>query len=359
MADLFPLAAPLLHRLDPETAHRLTIWGLRLGAGPTRSNQFNLLSQRLFGLDFPNPVGQAAGADKNAEVPEAMLRLGFGFVEVGTVTPKPQAGNPKPRVFRLHRDGGLINRLGFNNAGLEAAVERLGRLGPRAGPVGVNIGANRDAADPIADYVTGIRGVAAVADYVTVNISSPNTPGLRKLQGPGHLEDLLARVLAARDGLAGSAKPLPVLVKLAPDLDDGELAAIAEVLGDSGINGAIMGNTTVGLRERLQGRHAGEAGGLSGRPLFDLSTERLAALYRLLGGTMPLIGVGGIDSGARAYAKIKAGASLVQLYTGLVHQGAGLIGEICTDLEKRLRADGFRTISEAVGRDAERPSPLR
>jgi len=347
MADLFPLAAPLFARLQPERAHRLSLWALRAGLAANPSLPVpDSLRQQLFGLEFANPLGLAAGADKNAEAPAAFLALGFGFVEVGTLTPRPQSGNPKPRLFRLPQDRGLINRLGFNNDGLQAAVARLQRLGSRAGPIGVNIGANRDSADPIADYVAGLRAVAAVADYVTVNISSPNTPGLRDLQERRRLVELLARVLAAR---AETARPLPVLVKLAPDLDDRALAEIAEVLIECRVDGAIMGNTTIGHREGLKSRHAHETGGLSGRPLFDFSTGRLAALHRRLEGRLPLVGVGGVDSAETAYAKIRAGASLVQLYTGLVYAGPALIGRIVEGLDRLLRRDGFKNLQEAIG----------
>ncbi|MDP6705680.1 MAG: quinone-dependent dihydroorotate dehydrogenase [Alphaproteobacteria bacterium] len=348
MIDPYPLAAPLLRCIEPERAHRLTLWGLKRGLVPGRPTAAPAsLRQSLLGLDFANPIGLAAGADKNAEVPLEMLGLGFGFVEVGTVTPRPQAGNPRPRLFRLSRERALINRLGFNNEGLAAMLGRLRGLGPRPGPIGVNLGANRDAEDPVEDYVAGIEAVAALADFVTVNISSPNTPGLRDLQGAEQLRRLLGRVMAAREA---SGRRLPLLVKLAPDLDDEALAASAAILLEAPVDGAIMGNTTIGLRERLGGRHGGEAGGLSGRPLFELSTERLGRLYRLIEGKIPLIGVGGVDSGATAYAKIKAGASLVQLYTALVYGGPALVGRIVDELAALLARDGYRTIGEAVGK---------
>lgn len=349
MPDLYPLAAPIVGRLEPERAHRLSLWALRHGLASRRPKPVpKSLRQSLFGLDFANPIGLAAGADKNAEAPAEFLGLGFGFVEVGTLTPRPQLGNPRPRLFRLVEDRGLINRLGFNNEGLPAAVARLRGLDTRAGPIGVNLGANRDAADPVADYVSGMQAVAGVADYVTINISSPNTPGLRDLQERQRLAALLKRVLAAR---RESSRPPPVLVKLAPDLDDRALAEIADVLVEAGVDGAIMGNTTTGHRAGLKSRHADEAGGLSGRPLFRPSTERLAALSRRLEGRLPLIGVGGIDSAETAYAKIRAGASLVQLYTGLVYAGPALVGRIVEGLDDLLRRDGFRHITEAVAID--------
>ena len=351
MIDFNSLAAPLLGRLDPERAHGLTIRALRYGLVPRPPVPSpSELAQTLFGLDFANPVGLAAGADKNAEVPRQMLGLGFGFVEVGTVTPRPQAGNPRPRVFRLRPDQGMINRLGFNNAGLPAAIANLRRLQTRPGPIGVNLGANRDSEDPIADYVTGLAAVSDLADYVTINISSPNTPGLRGLQDRDRLSELLSRVMAARVETT-RAGALPVLVKLAPDLDDSALAEIAEILRESKVDGAIMGNTTVGYRAGLKSPHRDEAGGLSGRPLFEVSTDRLATLYRHLNGRIPLIGVGGVDSAETAYAKIHAGAALVQLYTGLVYEGPGLIGKIVTGLAELLQRDGFTSIRDAVGAD--------
>jgi dihydroorotate dehydrogenase len=349
MADLFRLAAPLLARLEPERAHRWSLWSLRHGlTGSMPAGAPERLRQHLFGLAFANPLGLAAGADKNAEAPADFLRLGFGFVEVGTLTPRPQAGNPRPRLFRLPAERALINRLGFNNQGLDAGLIRLRRLGPRAGPIGVNVGANRDAADPIADYVAGLAAVAELADYVTVNISSPNTAGLRDLQERRRLEELLARVMRARAGTA-KGKALPVLVKLAPDLDDRALAGIAEVLLAAGVDGAIMGNTTVGRPPGLVSRHRDQAGGLSGRPLFALSTAKLATLYRALSGRLPLVGAGGVESAETAYAKIKAGASLVQFYTGLVYAGPALIPRIVEGLDSLLARDGFANVAQAVG----------
>ena len=355
MPDFFPLARPLLRRMDAERAHRLSLWALKSGlvgggGGPVDP----VLGQSLWGLDFASPLGLAAGADKNAEVPAAMLRLGFGLVEVGTLTPLPQPGNPKPRMFRLAPDRAVINRLGFNNEGLEAGAARLQRLGPRAGPIGVNVGANKDAADPIADYVRGVERMAPLADYLTINVSSPNTPGLRDLQARARLEELVDRVLEAR---ARAARQPPILVKLAPDLDDAGLAEAAEVLLAGGVDGAILGNTTVGMRKGLWSPLGREAGGLSGRPLFGLATARLARLYRLTGGRLPLVGVGGIESAETAYAKIRAGASLVQLYTALAFEGPGLVARINHGLAHRLKRDGFDRVQDAVGLDAAEIAP--
>lgn len=348
----YSLASPGLALLGPERAHNLALWALRhrlIPGAPALASP--LLRQRLWGLEFPNPVGLAAGFDKDGEVPAPVLRQGFGFTEIGTVTPRPQPGNPKPRLFRLAEDRAVINRLGFNNAGLDAAVARLETVGARAGPIGVNIGANKDSTDQQADYVSGMRRVAAVADYVVVNISSPNTPGLRDLQFGDALRRLLEAVLAAR---AESDASPPVLVKLAPDLDDVALADIAGIVMSAGVDGAILTNTTVGLRDGLRSRLAHEQGGLSGAPLFALSTEILAKFFQLTGGALPLIGVGGIDSGETAYRKIRAGASLVQLYTGLVYRGPMLARRIANELAVLLRRDGIATVADAVGADVSR-----
>jgi dihydroorotate dehydrogenase len=346
---LMRLAKPLVVALEPETAHRLTIkalkWGLaRAPAAPSDPR----LAARLFGLDFPNPVGLAAGADKNAEAPDGALALGFGFVEVGTVTPRPQAGNPRPRLFRLTEDSAIINRMGFNNEGSPAVRARLAAR-RRSGIVGVNIGANRDSADRIGDYAAGLATFAPLAGYVAVNVSSPNTPGLRSLQGRGELQALLARLNETRASLANS---LPLLVKIAPDLGRDELAEIVEVCLAGGIDGLIVSNTTVS-RPPLRSRHAGEAGGLSGRPLFDLSTRTLAETWRLVGGRIPLIGVGGIDSPEAAWTKITAGASLIQLYTALAFEGPGLVTAIRRGLSDRLDEHKLSSIGEAVGSGAD------
>jgi dihydroorotate dehydrogenase len=300
---------------------------------------------RVAGLDFPNPVGLAAGFDKNAQVYDRLA--GFGFAEVGTLTPLPQAGNPKPRLFRLAEDRAVINRLGFNNGGQAAALERLRRRGP--GLVGVNIGANKDSADRIADYRIGVRAMAAVADYLTVNISSPNTPGLRALQDPAALDDLLSAVMAER----GEGGP-PVFLKLAPDLERADVDDIARVSIERGIDGLIVSNTTI-TRPPLRSRHAGEQGGLSGAPLKALALQRLRDFRAATGGAVPLIAVGGVASGTDAYERIRAGASLVQLYTALVYEGPGLARRMTRELKALLRRDGFATIAQAIGTESPLP----
>jgi dihydroorotate dehydrogenase len=343
------LIRPLVAKLEPETAHRLTIRSLQWGLvrAPVGSPDPRL-AIRLFGLDFPNPLGLAAGADKNAEAPGGALALGLGFVEVGTVTPRPQAGNPRPRLFRLNEDRAIINRMGFNNDGCEAVQARLAAHRGN-GIVGVNIGANRDSADRVGDYVKGLAAFGPVASYIAVNVSSPNTPGLRNLQARSELEALVARLNETRAGLPA---PVPLLVKIAPDLDRDELAAIAEVCLAGGIDGIIVSNTTVS-RPPLRSRHAGEAGGLSGRPLFELSTRTLAETWRLVGDRIPLIGVGGIDSAETAWTKLTAGASLVQLYTALAFEGPGLVTSILRGLSRRLDELNLSSIAQAVGSNAE------
>ena len=326
MSLAFHLARPLLHAMDAEDAHRLTIQALkcapRLGSGPITSPS---LKRRVFGLEFPNPVGLAPGFDKNAEVPDAMLDQGFGFVEIGTVTPLPQTGNARPRLFRLKLDSAVINRMGFNNEGHAAVLQRLAARRARGGIVGVNIGANKDSADRAGDYVKGIEVFEEVASYITINISSPNTPGLRNLQGKADLQRLLERAYAARKSKT------PMLLKIAPDLTTDDLQDMATVCAGGVVDGVIISNTTLsraGLRSPL----AKEVGGLSGQPLFELSTRCLADFHGLSGGKIPLIGVGGIHDVASAQAKFKAGASLVQLYSALVYKGPGLVREICAGL---------------------------
>lgn len=351
---LADLALPALRRLDPETAHRLTLRALKAGLGPRDAGGDDpVLRTRIWGLDFPNPIGLAAGFDKDAEVPGAMLAAGFGFVEVGSITPRAQAGNPRPRVFRLGRDRAVINRLGFNNRGVAAAERRLAafRAGGRAGIVGVNLGRNKDSAEAGPDYAVGAERLAPHADYLVINVSSPNTPGLRALQDPAALIGLvrLVRESAARG--RGGASP-PVLVKIAPDLADADKPAIAEALREAPADGLIVSNTTVARPADLgESGFKGEAGGLSGRPLFAPSTALLGEMYRLTEGAVPLVGVGGVSSGADAYAKIRAGASLVQLYTALIYEGPGLIARIKRDLAAALKADGFAHVGEAVGAD--------
>ena len=350
LPDPFLLARSVLFRLDPEKAHELTLKSLEAGVYPRQARQNDpRLGQRVFGLEFPNPVGIAAGFDKDARVPDAVLGLGCGFAEIGSVTPKPQSGNPTPRVFRLVRDEALINRLGFNNAGHAAALERLKSREPN-GIVGVNIGANKDAADRIADYVAGIEAFYPVASYFTVNISSPNTPGLRDLQAPKALDDLLGRVMAKREELAGkSGEKRPVIVKLSPDAASEDLPAIAGRLVAHAVDGIAVSNTTLARPGVQDAALAGEAGGLSGKPLFERSTIVLARMFRLTQGKVPMIGIGGIHSGDSALAKIEAGASLLQLYTGLVYRGPALIGEIKSRLLSAVRDAGKDSIAGLVG----------
>ncbi len=318
------VARPLLRAFDPESAHALAVGALRWGPLRRQSTADERLAIKAFGLEFPNPFGIAAGFDKNAVVPDALLRLGAGFVEVGTVTPRPQSGNPRPRVFRLDGDEAVINRLGFNNEGFGVVRARLSARASRGGIVGVNIGANKDTADRAADYVAGIAAFAAAASYFAVNVSSPNTPGLRDLQSRAALDELLARVIEARDRATATTGRRPVLLKIAPDLSLGSLDDVVAVARRRGADGMIVANTTVGRPTTLRDRAAGQAGGLSGRPLFALSTRMLAETYVRTERAFPLIGAGGIDSGAAAFAKIKAGADLVQLYTGLIFRGVGL-----------------------------------
>ncbi|WP_152044918.1 quinone-dependent dihydroorotate dehydrogenase [Aureimonas psammosilenae] len=350
MSRAYSLARPLLFRLAPEKAHRLSIQALKNGLVPRIDVPIDSrLRVSVAGIAFPNPLGLAAGYDKDAEVPDAVLRLGFGFAEVGTLTPQPQRGNPIPRVFRLPEEGALINRLGFNNEGHADAYERLDARRRKPGIVGVNIGANKDSADRVADYVAGISRFEPVASYLTVNISSPNTPGLRKLQSGEDLDRLLDAVMAARNGYAAmTATPRkPVFVKVAPDLERDDIASIAHAVSDHGVDGLIVSNTTIrreGLRTDLP--HRDEAGGLSGRPLFRRSTYVLAAFRRALGPDFALIGVGGIDNAARAIEKIEAGADLLQMYTGLVYGGWTLPTRILADISQHMDLNGIRHVSE-------------
>lgn len=345
MTDLHGLATRALRRLDPEDAHTAAITGLKLGLGPRGPADDPILATEVAGLKLPNPVGLAPGFDKNAEVFGAMLRAGFGFVECGTVTPRPQAGNPRPRLFRLTEDRAVINRMGFNNAGLEAFAARLARRGP--GVVGANLGANKDSEDRVADYATGLRRLWGMASYFTINISSPNTPGLRALQTKAALDELLGRLVEAAGALP-QAMAVPMFLKVAPDLDDAEIAAIADTVAHHGLAGVIVSNTTIG-RPSLASVHRDETGGLSGAPLTALSTQVLGRFRQAAGGRFLLIGAGGIGSGADAYAKLRAGASAVQLYSALAFEGPGLVVRIKRDLAARLRADGFRSVAEAVG----------
>jgi dihydroorotate dehydrogenase len=337
---LYPLLRPFAFALDAERAHRATIAALKWlpAGGPAAADP--VLAVRVAGLDFPNPIGLAAGFDKDAEVFAPMLGFGFGFVEVGTLTPRPQQGNPRPRLFRLVEDQAVINRMGFNNHGADAARRRLEARRP-GGLIGVNIGANKDSADRIADYARGVREMADVADYLTVNVSSPNTPGLRGLQDKEALAELLAAVMEART-------TTPIFLKIAPDLDAAAIDDIARVAVGAAIQGLIVANTSIS-RPPLRSRWRDETGGLSGAPLAPLALECLRSIRRATGGALPLIAVGGIASGADAYERIRAGASLVQLYTALVYEGPGLARRICRELKALLAQDGFVRIADAVG----------
>ncbi len=340
-------ARPALRLVDAEVAHRLAVLGLRAGLAPAAPAADAVLACRVGGLAFASPVGLAAGFDKHAEVPDAALRLGFGHVEIGGVTPRPQPGNPKPRLFRLDEDRAVINRYGLNSEGLDAVAARLAARPRRgAGPIGANLGKNKDSTDEAADFVAVARRLAPLVDFLVVNVSSPNTPGLRDLQGRDSMRRIVEAVAAARD--EAPARPL-LLVKLAPDLDEAGLADAAAVALETGLDGLVMGNTTTARPPSLVGRHRAETGGLSGRPLRDLSTQRVAELWRLTEGRMPIVGTGGIESGADAYAKIRAGASLVQLYSAMVFHGPGLVRRINADLARLLRRDGFAAVAEAVG----------
>ena len=340
---LFSLLRPLIYSFTPEQAHRLAVGALKVlpkGRAPAAGGP---LATTVAGLAFPNPLGMAAGFDKDGEVPDALLGLGFGFAEVGSITPLPQSGNPKPRLFRLEADNAVINRMGFNNGGAEAAVARLARRLGRPGVVGVNIGANKDSTDRIADYATMARLMAPLASYLAVNVSSPNTPGLRALQDEGALTALLDAVLAAR----GRQGP-PVFLKVAPDLETADIDAIARIVVDKQLGALIVSNTTIS-RPPLKSRDAGEAGGLSGAPLRDLAQQRLRDFRKATGGAIPLIGVGGIASAEDAWARIRAGASLVQLYSAMTYAGPGIARAVTHGLERLMRRDGFASIAEAVG----------
>ena len=344
------LAARALHAFDPETAHGLTVSALKAGLGPRgRGLDDPGLSVTIAGLKVDNCIGLAAGFDKNAEVPDAMLAAGFGFVECGTVTPLLQPGNPRPRLFRLSEQRAVINRMGFNNEGLEPFAARLGARRGKPGVVGANIGANKNSADRVGDYVTGLKRLWSLADYFTVNVSSPNTPGLRALQGRGALDALLGRLAEARAELIAGAPDRPIFLKVAPDLTDPEIEDVVAAVLAHGLNGIIVGNTTVDRPDSLGARWRDEAGWLSGAPLMAKSTEVLRRFHEIHGNKLVLIGVGGVASGADAYAKIRAGACVVQLYSALVFEGPGLVGRIKRDLAARLRADGFSSVVEALG----------
>ncbi len=345
MSWLDSLGMAAFRQMDPELAHSLSLKALNAGLtrlpGTITSPR---LRTQVAGLDLPNPVGLAAGLDKNAVALAPLARVGFGFLEVGATTPRPQPGNPKPRLFRLKEDQAAINRFGFNNEGMEAMAAQLANR-PADAVIGLNLGANKDSADRSADFARVLGRCGPMLDFATVNVSSPNTENLRDLQGKAALEALLRGVLDVRDGLE---RRIPVFLKIAPDLTDAEIADIAEVAGNVGVNGIIATNTTLS-RDGLHSRHASEAGGLSGQPLFDRSTAVLARLAAETGGRIPLIGVGGVGSGAQAYAKIRAGASAVQVYTALVYGGIALVEQIVRDLDSLLERDGFASVSEAVG----------
>ena len=349
---LFSLAKPALHALDAETAHQLTIRGLSLMPISPAPVDDARLSMDVFGKHFPNPVGLAAGFDKQCEVPDQLLGHGFGFVELGGVVPKPQEGNPRPRVFRLTRDEAVINRFGLNSEGLDAARRRLANRRGRPGIVGVNIGANKDSTDRIADYALCIERLCGLADFLTINVSSPNTPGLRDLQGEAFLDDLLARSLDARDKADQGRRKTIVLLKIAPDISLDTLDAIVATALRRGIDGLTVSNTTIARPDSLKEKAlASETGGLSGRPLFVPSTKLLAETFLRVERKIPLIGVGGVDSAEAAWAKIRAGASLVQLYSAMVYKGPGLIGEIKRGLLQKLEGENT-SLAQALGRDA-------
>lgn len=351
---LFEIVRPLLHKIDPETAHHATLKALMIMPAQRPQRDNDSLSVRLWDRAFPNPVGLAAGFDKNAEVIAPMLGLGFGFVETGTVTPKPQEGNPRPRVFRSAADQAVINRMGFPNGGCEAFRRNfesfLGTRPRPSGVIGINIGMNKDQSDPAKDYCSLVRQLGPLADYLTVNISSPNTPGLRDLQKKENLLGLLMQILEERKKSCAQDMP-PLLLKLAPDLDDNQQQDISEAVLQAGIDGLILTNTTLDRPETLAQPFGSERGGLSGAPVRDKSLNILRNFYALTDGKIPLIGVGGVACGDHAYDKIKAGASLIQIYTALVFKGPGMVKEIKHTLIRRMKEDGFSHISQAVGAD--------
>lgn len=350
----YRLARPFLFALDPETAHGATVWALKRGlaSAPAPADD-PILATRVWDLPFTNPIGLAAGFDKHAEVIDETLALGFGFMEAGTVTPLPQAGNPKPRLFRLTEDGAVINRFGFNSKGLgRFVVNLMNRQRPSRGIVGANLGKNREVTDAAADYATCIEAVCQYADYLVCNLSSPNTPGLRNLQARAQMQEIIERVLAAREKAGRGLERLPpLLVKVGPDIDEAQVLDIAEVALATKLDGLIVGNTTVDRPATLRSAHRNEGGGLSGLPLLEKSGVCLAAMYKAVGGRLPIVGCGGVSSGADAYAKIRAGASLVQLYSALVYHGPELILRIKRELAEHLRADGFKSVADAVGAD--------
>ena len=344
---LYSIIRPALFRLEAESAHTLAIRALKLAPAGKLSHAKPALESRVAGLTFPNPVGMAAGFDKDGEVPDALLGQGFGFAEVGSITPLPQAGNPRPRLFRLVEDRAVINRMGFNNKGAQSAVDRLEARKGRPGIVGINIGANKDSTDRVADYAIMARLMAPLASYLAVNISSPNTPGLRALQDESALTGLLDAVNEAKAAACPEGGP-PVFLKVAPDLEPADIDAIARIAIERGLGALIVSNTTIS-RPALASVHAGEAGGLSGAPLRDLAQQRLSDFRKATGGEIALVGVGGIATAEDAWARIRAGASLVQLYSAMVYEGPGIARDICKGLERLMKRDGFNSIAEAVG----------
>jgi dihydroorotate dehydrogenase len=347
---LHDISTRALRVIDPETAHHAALLGLRAGLGPrARADRYPRLKTTLAGLELPNPLGMAAGFDKNCEAPDALLAAGFGFVECGTVTPLPQEGNPRPRIFRLSEDRAVINRLGFNNKGLDAFADRLAARAARGGIVGANVGANKESKDRPADYVLGMGKVWKHAAYVTANISSPNTPGLRGLQERGALEDLLGRMREARGALEGAHGKRPLFLKVAPDLDETAIGDIVDLALQYGLDALIVSNTTIQRPEHLTSDNREEQGGLSGQPLFQISNHVLRLFAQALGGRLPLIGVGGVENGLTALAKLRAGASAVQLYSALVYQGPGLVARILNELDGLLAAEGVDHVSEIIG----------
>jgi len=352
MSLMHELGTVLLRKLPAENAHKLTIKALGGGLGPKfRASISSNLAINVGGLNLPNPVGLAAGFDKDCEVSTPMLAAGFGFVECGTVTPLPQHGNSKPRLFRLVEDKAVINRMGFNNAGLNKFKNNLEKRKLKNGLVGANLGANKNSKNRVEDYAIGLKSLWGLSDYFTINISSPNTPGLRDLQNENAMEELLGRVSEVRAQLAGDRPSYPIFLKVAPDLGLCEIERIVEQSRSYGINAIIVSNTTLARPSSLKSKYKIEKGGLSGQPLFDLSTEILRQFYAAAKGKIDLIGVGGVSNGLQAYEKIRAGASAVQIYSALVYEGPGLVNAINTDLLLRLKADGFKSIAEAVGKD--------
>ena len=347
--SFYSLATKLVRTLPAEPAHRATIKALKTGLGPiTTQKPDPILATIVGGLKLDNPIGLAPGFDKDAEVPDAMLAAGFGFVECGTVTPRPQIGNPKPRLFRLTEDNAVINRMGFNNGGLDVFKKRLQRRQGKPGIVGANFGANKDSADRVEDYVSSLKALWGLADYFTINISSPNTPGLRDLQAESAMDDLLGRIAETRAELTGDKPSPPIFLKVAPDLIESQIEQITNQARTYGLNAIIVSNTTIDRPDDLRSSYRGETGGLSGRPLFEKSTRVLAEFASAADGKIDLIGVGGIASGEDAYMKIRAGAKAVQLYSALVYAGPGLVMDIRRDLAARLKADGFSSIAEAA-----------